>query len=145
MNGGHKVARTKKNKESTKEEVKDFKLYVGYDQTLNLAKQLLVKFYPEGTELDKERFDSLYELFKHHPSGVDTFLTLEAYYSNERLTKEQLLEAKVQIDSVVSEIIKLGYDLGKDIILYFFKSVLTDYSEEDHWIVSKSLDLTIPF
>lgn len=139
------MARSKKNKESTKEEVADFKISVGYDQTLNLAKQLLVKFYPEGTELDKERFDSLYELFKHHPSGVDTFLTLEAYYSNERLTKEQLLEAKDQIDSVVSEINKLGYELGKDIILYFFKSVLTDYSEEDHWIVSKSLDLTIPF
>lgn len=139
------MARSKKNKESTKEEVTDFKLSVGYDQTLNLAKQLLVKFYPEGTELDKERFDSLYELFKHHPSGVDTFLTLEAYYSNESLTPEQLLEAKDQIDSVVSEINKLGYDLGKDIILYFFKSVLTDYSEEDHWIVSKSLDLTIPF
>lgn len=139
------MARSKKNKESTKEEVTDFKLSVGYDQTVNLAKQLLAKFYPEGTELDKERFDSLYELFKHHPSGVDTFLTLEAYYSDECLTPEQLLEAKVQIESVVSEINKLGYDLGKDIILYFFKSVLTDYSEEDHWIVSKSLDLTIPF
>lgn len=139
------MARSKKNKESTKEQVKDFKLSVGYDQTLSLSKQLLAKFYPKGTELDKERFDSLYDLFKHHPSGVNAFLTLEAYYSNERLTKEQLLEAKVQIDSVVSEINKLGYDLGKDVILYFFKSVLTDYSEEDHWIVSKSLDLTIPF
>lgn len=139
------MTKPKKNKTSTQEGAQAAKFSIGYDQTLSLAKQLLAKFYPEGTELEQERFDSLYELFKHHPSGVDTFLTLEAYYSNERLTPEQLQEAKGQIDSVVSEINRLGYDLGKDIILYFFKSVLTDYSEEDHWIVSKSLDLTIPF
>jgi hypothetical protein len=116
-----------------------------YKTTLNVYKQFIEQFdLPENIEL----FDFCWEQTKHLDDGLDSYCCLMLYnlVKNYQDEIEGYKSFKEDLDNYNKRLEELGYVLAKDKILMSFSSEANcSATPEQMFIVSKSLDLCLPF